>query len=117
MGVPVVSVGAEGTLGGVDPGVSGYLVSSGDWQGMARYASQLLADAALLSAMSAGARQFARRFSSSKMAEQMLGIYLQAIAQQGWRAPDEGDRGTGAAGTLYARAMTRSIRKYGLRGF
>ncbi|GGR25920.1 glycosyltransferase [Deinococcus ruber] len=116
MGVPVVSVGAQGTLGGVDPGVSGYLVGSGDWQGLAAHTSELLSDAQKLAEMGAAARLFARRFSSSKMAEQMLGIYLQAIAQQGWRTPEQGD-GSETSDALYARSSGRSIRKYGLRGF
>ncbi|WP_425146463.1 glycosyltransferase [Deinococcus sp.] len=116
MGVPAVSVGAEGTLGGVDPGVSGYLVGSGDWQGLAAHADDLLSDPALMEAMSLAARQFARRFSSSKMAEQMLGVYLDAMAQKEQWAAAAGERG-GYGGLGFSRTSGRSSRKYGLRGF
>ena len=117
MGVPVVAVGAEGTLGSVDAGVSGYLVGSGDWLGLAAYSSALLDDSALMTELSGGARQFARRFSSSKMAEQMLDIYLQSLSQQGWRAAGPDYSGLSYAETAYAKASGRNIRKYGLRGF
>jgi len=117
MGVPVVAVGAEGTLGSVEPGLSGHLVGRGDWQGLARYSSELLADPQAMADMSAEARRFARRFSSSKMAEQMIDIYLQALSEQGRRAagPDYG--GLSYPDSSYAKANGRSIRKYGLRGF
>jgi 1,2-diacylglycerol 3-alpha-glucosyltransferase len=117
MGVPVVAVGAEGTLGSVEPGVSGYLVAQGDWQGLATHSCTLLADPEAMGAMSAEARKFARRFSSSKMAEQMLDIYLQALSQQGRRAsgPDYG--GLNYPDSAYSKSNGRSIRKYGLRGF
>ena len=117
MGVPVVAVGAEGTLGSVEPGVSGQLVQSGDWQGLAAYSCALLADPQAMLGMQAGARQFARRFSSSKMAEQMLDIYLQSLSQQGWRATGPDYSGLSYAETAYAKASGRNIRKYGLRGF
>jgi 1,2-diacylglycerol 3-alpha-glucosyltransferase len=117
MGVPVVAVGAEGTLGSVDAGVSGYLVGSGDWLGLAAYSSALLDDPALMAELSGGARQFARRFSSSKMAEQMLDIYLHALSQQGMRAVSPEYGGLMYEGSAYAKANGRNIRKYGLRGF
>ncbi|GGJ84291.1 glycosyltransferase [Deinococcus aquiradiocola] len=117
MGVPVVAVGAEGTLGGVEPGVSGQLVASGDWAALAAHTSALLADPAALATMSAGARQFARRFSSSKMAEQMLDIYLQSLSQQGWRSAGADYGGLLVPDGTYAKANGRNTRKYGLRGF
>lgn len=117
MGVPVVAVGAEGTLGGVEPGLSGQLVGRGDWQGLARHSSLLLADPEAMARMSLEARTFARRFSSSKMAEQMLDIYLQAMSQQGWRAVGPGYGGLLYPDTSYGKANGRNIRKYGLRGF
>ena len=127
MGVPVVAVGAEGTLGSVEVGVSGQLVGKGDWQGLAAHSAALLSDPHAMEAMSLGARQFARRFSSSKMAEQMLDIYLQSLSQQGWRSPgsEYGGLWTGShdrAGSYdkassYDKANRQNIRKYGLRGF
>ena len=104
-------------LGSVEPGLSGHLVGRGDWHCLARYSSELLADPQAMADMSAEARRFARRFSSSKMAEQMIDIYLQALSQQGRRAagPDYG--GLSYPDSSYAKANGRSIRKYGLRGF
>lgn len=117
MGVPVVAVGAEGTLGSVEAGVSGYLVGSGDWRGLAEYSAALLDDAGRLAELSGGARQFARRFSASKMAEQMLDIYLHALSQQGARAFSPEYGGPLYEGGAYVKVNGRNIRKYDLRGF
>ena len=107
--------------------MSGQLVGKGDWQGLAAHSAALLSDPHAMEAMSLGARQFARRFSSSKMAEQMLDIYLQSLSQQGWRSPgsEYGGLWTGShdrAGSYdkassYDKANRQNIRKYGLRGF
>lgn len=113
MGVPVVAVGAGGTLDGVDHGRSGFLVEPGDFRALAAQASRLLGDPDLHASLSGGARQFARRFSASKMAEQMLDVYLQALSEHAWRA---------AGGLEYRRSEAggfsgRRSRKVGLRGF
>lgn len=75
MGVPVVVVGAEGTLEGLEVGVSGYMVQPGDYRGMAQYALELLSDDQLRQKFSEGARRFADARSARRIAEQVIELY------------------------------------------
>lgn len=75
MGVPVVVVGAEGTLQGVDVGSSGYLVAPNDFFGMAQYANELLSDQQLWQRFSEGARRFADQRTARRIAEQVVELY------------------------------------------
>ncbi|WP_027882204.1 glycosyltransferase family 4 protein [Meiothermus rufus] len=78
MGVPVVAVGAEGTLQGVDEGKSGYLVPPGDPRALARRALELLQDEALRQRFSEGARRFADQRTARRIAEQIVEVYDEA---------------------------------------
>ncbi|RIH86005.1 Alpha-monoglucosyldiacylglycerol synthase [Calidithermus terrae] len=82
MGVPVVAVGAEGTLQGVDEGRSGYLVPPRDAAQMARRALEVLADDALRQRLSQGARKFAEARSARRIAEDIVGLYDEATEIQ-----------------------------------
>ncbi|MBF6594216.1 MAG: glycosyltransferase [Thermaceae bacterium] len=78
MGVPVVAVGADGVLDGIEVGVSGYLVGIGDYRGMAGKALELLRDEELRLRFSEGARAFADRRSAKRVAETIVEVYDQA---------------------------------------
>jgi glycosyltransferase involved in cell wall biosynthesis len=78
VGLPVVIVGAEGALQGVDEGSSGYLVRPGDYQAMAQKALELLRDEHLRQRFSEGARKFADRRTARRVAEQIAAIYDEA---------------------------------------
>ncbi|ADV66253.1 glycosyltransferase [Deinococcus maricopensis] len=82
MGVPVVAVGAQGTLDGVRNGESGFLVAPGDASGLARHAHELLSSSTLHTAFSAGARSFARASTVEGVTARMLDVYAEAF----WRA-------------------------------
>lgn len=77
MGVPVVAVGARGTLDGVAPGRSGFLVAPGDRAGAAltRHAAEILADARLWTRLSRGARVFGSACTPGSVAERVLEVY------------------------------------------
>lgn len=78
VGVPVVAVGAEGTLQSVEVGSSGYLVPPGDHRAMAERALELLRDEALRQRFSQGARKFADQRTARRIAEQIVAIYDEA---------------------------------------
>lgn len=78
VGLPVVIVGAEGALQGVDEGISGYMVQPGDYQAMAKKALELLRDEHLRQRFSEGARKFADRRTARRVAEQIVAIYDEA---------------------------------------
>ncbi len=78
MGVPVVSVGAEGTLQGLEVGSSGYLVEPGDAFSMAQYTTQLLSDEELRLRFSEGARKFADQRTAHRIAESIVEVYDEA---------------------------------------
>jgi glycosyltransferase involved in cell wall biosynthesis len=78
VGVPVVSVGAEGTLAGVEEGSSGYLVAPGDHRGLAQKTLELLKDEDLHRRFSAGARKFADQRSAKRVAEKVVAMYDEA---------------------------------------
>lgn len=75
MGLPVVVVGAEGTLEGVDVGSSGYLVAPGDHRTMAQHANEIFSDDTLHQRLSEGARRFAETRSARRIAEQVVELY------------------------------------------
>jgi glycosyltransferase involved in cell wall biosynthesis len=78
VGVPVVAVGAEGTLQGVEVGSSGYLVPPGDYRAMAEKALELLRDESLRQRFSEGARKFADQRTARRVAEQIVAVYDEA---------------------------------------
>ncbi|RIH89999.1 Alpha-monoglucosyldiacylglycerol synthase [Meiothermus luteus] len=78
VGLPVVAVGAGGTLQGVDDGRSGYLVPPGDYQAMAAQALRLLQDENLRQRFSQGARRFADQRTARRVAEQIVAVYDEA---------------------------------------
>ena len=98
MGVPVVAVGARGTLSGVQNGYSGYLVAPNDVEALTKHAGELLGDPQLWAKISAQAREFGSRTTPAGVAEQVLDVYkqvLEARKQGGERAGGEraGDLG------------------------
>ena len=80
LGVPVVAVGAEGTLSGVADGESGYLVAPGDSAALAERALRLLRDPELYSRFREGALKFGHQHSARRMAEEILAVYRQAAS-------------------------------------
>lgn len=79
MGVPVVAVGAGGTMQGVAHGRSGYLVTPGDHAGLAAFAGALLDDPDRHAQFTTGARQFAAHFSAAQVTQGMLRVYAEAL--------------------------------------
>ncbi|MDV6374326.1 glycosyltransferase [Deinococcus arenicola] len=79
MGVPVVAVGARGTLSSVAHDRSGYLVAPADVNAMIRYARAILADPLLWERLSAGAREFASGTTPAGVAAQVLDVYAAAL--------------------------------------
>lgn len=75
MGVPVVAVGARGTLSGVATGKSGYLVAPGDVAALTRHAQAVLADGALWARLSRGARAYGTAWTPGGVAERVLDVY------------------------------------------
>ena len=80
LGVPVVAVGAEGTLSGVADGKSGYLVAPGDSEALAERALRLLHDPDLYARFREGALEFGAQHSARRMAEDILAVYRQAAS-------------------------------------
>ncbi|WP_339095958.1 glycosyltransferase family 4 protein [Deinococcus sp. VB142] len=79
MGVPVVAVGARGTLTGVQSGYSGYLVPPGDVAGLVRHSQELLGHKALHAKFSAQAREFGGRTTPTGVAQQVLEVYARVL--------------------------------------
>lgn len=79
MGVPVVAVGARGTLSGVADGQSGYLVKPGDVAALTGHARALLDDPQLWARLSAVARQFGASTTPAGVAQRVLDVYAQAL--------------------------------------
>ncbi|KEF34415.1 glycosyl transferase [Deinococcus sp. RL] len=75
MGVPVVAVGARGTLSGVAHGRSGYLVAPGDVGALTRHAAAILSDPALWARLSRGARRYGATWTPGGVAERVLDVY------------------------------------------
>jgi len=78
MGVPVVAVGAEGTLESVSHGRSGYLAPPGDAKNLADKAALLLSDESRRRRMAEAARRFALQRSATRIAEDMVAAYEEA---------------------------------------
>ncbi|PTA67923.1 glycosyltransferase family 4 protein [Deinococcus arcticus] len=81
MGVPVVAVGARGTLSGVAHERSGYLVRPADVNALIRHARQILDDPALWARLSAGARAFGASTTPAGVANQVLDVYRQVLGR------------------------------------
>ncbi|MEW6421048.1 MAG: glycosyltransferase family 4 protein [Deinococcota bacterium] len=79
MGVPVVAVGARGTLSGVAQGRSGYLVPPGDVAALTRHARAILADGQLWRRLSDGARAFGATWTPGGVAERVLDVYASVL--------------------------------------
>ncbi|GAA5440803.1 D-inositol-3-phosphate glycosyltransferase [Deinococcus caeni] len=79
MGVPVVAVGARGTLSGVAHERSGYLVTPADVNALTRHARDILDDPQLWSRLSAGARAFGASTTPAGVAAQVLDVYAAAL--------------------------------------
>lgn len=82
MGVPVVAVGARGTLSGVQSGYSGYLVPPEDVAGLTAHARELLSDSLLWTQFSKNAREFGSRTTPGGVAEQVLEVYRQVLSDR-----------------------------------
>ncbi|GLV47081.1 glycosyl transferase [Thermus sp. LT1-2-5] len=78
MGVPVVAVGAEGVLEGVEDGKTGYLVPPGDYRALAEKALELLQDESKRERMSLQARAWAMERSAERIAERIVAVYDEA---------------------------------------
>ncbi|ACO45475.1 glycosyltransferase family 4 protein [Deinococcus deserti] len=79
MGVPVVAVGARGTLSGVAHERSGYLVPPGDVNRLIRHSRAVLDDPQLWARLSAGARAFGATTTPAGVARQVLEVYAQVL--------------------------------------
>ncbi|GGL05218.1 glycosyltransferase [Deinococcus radiotolerans] len=79
MGLPVVAVGARGTLSGVAHGRSGFLVTPGDVNGLIAHARSLLDDPVLWAQISENARQFGATTTPQGVAQQVLDVYSHVL--------------------------------------
>lgn len=79
MGVPVVAVGARGTLSGVASGQSGYLVKPGDVKALTNHARELLDNPELWAKFSAAARVFGASTTPEGVAHRVLDVYAQVL--------------------------------------
>ncbi len=87
-GVPVVGSGDTGLTEVVEEGVTGFLRSVGDVDGMARVATEILEDATLWGRMSEAARSRAvEEFSASRVVPMYEALYAEVLASEG---ADEG---------------------------
>ena len=89
MGVPVVAVGARGTLSGVAHERSGYLVAPADVNALTRHARDILDDPALWSRLSAGARAFGASTTPAGVARQVLDVYAAVLGMPRVTFPGE----------------------------
>lgn len=79
MGVPVIAVGARGTLTGVEHGYSGYLVAPSDVGALVSHAQELLHSPERRAKFSAQAREFGNRLSPEGIARQVLDVYASTL--------------------------------------
>ncbi|WP_102127094.1 glycosyltransferase [Deinococcus planocerae] len=79
MGVPVVAVGARGTLSGAAHGESGFLALPGDVPALTRHAAEVLGDPALWARLSRGARAFGAAWTPGGVAERVLDVYADVL--------------------------------------
>lgn len=89
MGVPVVAVGARGTLSGVAHEHSGYLVPPADVNALTRHARDILDDPALWARLSAGARAFGASTTPAGVARQVLDVYAAVLGMPRITFPGE----------------------------
>lgn len=82
MGVPVVAVGARGTLSSVQSGYSGYLVAPGDVSGLVSHARDILGQPGLWATLSRNAREFGGRTTPAGVAEQVLRVYAGVLGRR-----------------------------------
>lgn len=78
MGVPVVAVGAEGALEGVEEGKTGFLVPPKDVKALAERTLELLKDEEKRRRFSQNARAWARERSAERIAERVVEAYDEA---------------------------------------
>lgn len=97
MGVPVVAVGARGTLSSVAHDRSGYLVAPADVNAMVHHSRAILGDAALWGRLSAGARDFASGTTPAGVAVRVLDVYAAALGMPR-DVPFPSEAGLAAAG-------------------
>lgn len=79
MGVPVVAVGARGTLDGVLNDYSGYLVPVGDVPALVKHSRAILSDTALHNRLATGAREFSSRTTPSEIAKKVMNVYEKVL--------------------------------------
>jgi glycosyltransferase involved in cell wall biosynthesis len=79
-GVPVVASAVGGLVELVEEGRSGFLVPPGDARAFSERIGRLLDDPKLRSAMAAAARERARQFSDSAMADRTAAVYEALLA-------------------------------------
>ena len=89
MGVPVVAVGARGTLSGVAHEHSGYLVPPADVNALTRHARDILDDPALWARLSTGARAFGASTTPAGVARQVLDVYAAVLGMPRITFPGE----------------------------
>lgn len=82
MGVPVVAVGADGTLDGVENEIDGFLVPPGDYMALAERALWLLTDEKKRKVFAENARVFAMARGAECIAEEIVSAYDEAGAMQ-----------------------------------
>ena len=90
MGVPVVAVGARGTLTGVQSGYSGYLTAPGDVPELVRRARELLESPEQYARFSRQAREFGGRTTPAGVARQVLAVYARTLGLPP-ESPDDPD--------------------------
>jgi 1,2-diacylglycerol 3-alpha-glucosyltransferase len=90
MGVPVVAVGARGTLSGVADGRSGYLVAPGDVGSLVSASRSLLDSAARHAAFAAQGRRFARQWTPGMVTERTLEVYSRVLGREVLGLPQTG---------------------------
>ena len=79
-GLPIVASEVSGTVQVMIPGETGYLVPSGDVQGLFKAVEQLLSDPARAQAMGAAARRRVEAtFSAQKQADEHLALYRRLL--------------------------------------
>jgi glycosyltransferase involved in cell wall biosynthesis len=83
-GKPVASFDIDGAREVVLPGITGYLVPPGDWQGLAEAVLRLAGDAGLRARLGQEGRgRFADRFRHERMTEEIRALYERLLAPHG----------------------------------
>jgi Glycosyltransferase len=111
MGVPVVAVGARGTLTGVQSGYSGYLTAPGDVPELVRRARELLESPEQYARFSRQAREFGGRTTPAGVARQVLAVYARTLGLPP-ESPDD-PRADGLSAPAEAAGRPRNNPVYG----